>query len=77
MRNKSDMTADRREWLAGMLRWGSLGVLGALSTVLVLRRRSGSRETRCERRKPCDRCLVFHGCHLPPAMKSKRRQRRS
>ena len=64
----------RRQWLTGLLRWGLLGVFGAVSVHLLRRRGGVEEETACIDLKGytgCRACQRLKGCKLPRALSVK------
>jgi len=63
--------ANRREFLAKVLRGGALGLLAAGVTAGALKRQRLLREGACVNRGVCRGCEVFEGCGLPAALSAK------
>ncbi len=61
----------RRQLLAGVLRYATLGMLGALGGSVVARRNRLVREGKCINRGVCRGCAVFQRCGLPRALSAK------
>jgi len=59
--------SSRRQWLAGLLRWGAVSVLAAV-TAMLIRRPGGDSNRRCTQRLPCERCGSLADCPLPQAV---------
>ncbi|MHC4184568.1 MAG: hypothetical protein ACYSR4_01370 [Planctomycetota bacterium] len=63
--------SSRRELLAGVLRYATLGVLGAAGASASLKRRRLVREGTCVNRGICRGCAVLDRCGLPQALSAK------
>jgi len=59
--------SSRRQWLAGLLRWGAVSALAAVTAVLI-RRPGGDSNGHCTQRLPCERCGSLARCPLPQAV---------
>ena len=64
-------TQSRRQLLAGVLRYATLGLLGAVGGSVVARRRRLVREGKCINSGICRGCEVFERCGLPQALSAK------
>ncbi len=64
-------TRSRRQLLAGVLRYATLGMLGTAGGFVVARRRKLGREGKCINRGVCRGCEVFEKCGLPQALSAK------
>ncbi len=72
MSERFEQGKTRRQLLAGILRTGSLGLLGAAGGSIFVKRRRLVREGKCIARGICRGCEAFEGCGLPPALSAKR-----
>ena len=61
----------RRQLLAGVLRYATLGTLGTVGGSVVAKRRRLVREGKCINRGICRGCEVFEKCGLPQALSAK------
>jgi len=64
-------TRSRRQLLAGVLRYATLGMLGTAGGFVVAKRRRLVREGKCINRGVCRGCKVFEKCGLPQALSAK------
>jgi hypothetical protein len=71
MHVQSGQSKSRRELLAGILRYGTLGALGAAGGAGLTKRRRLVREGKCISRGICRGCEVFADCGLPQALSAK------
>jgi len=62
---------NRRQILIGVLRYGTLGLLGAVGGSAVAKRRRLVREGKCINGGICSGCEIFEGCSLPQALSAK------
>jgi len=62
---------NRRQLLEAVLRYGTLGLLGAAGAAAVTRRRRLVREGKCINDGVCRGCQVFETCGLPQALSAK------
>ena len=61
----------RRQLLAGVLRYATLGLFGAVGGSVVAKRRRLVREGKCINSGICRGCEVFERCGLPQALSAK------
>ena len=61
----------RRQLLAGVLRYATLGLLGAVGGSVVARRTRLVREGKCINSGICRACEIFEKCGLPQALSAK------
>jgi hypothetical protein len=61
----------RRQLLAGVLRYATLGLLGILGGSVVAKRHRLVREGKCINTGICRGCEVFDECGLPQALSTK------
>ena len=61
----------RRQLLAGVLRYATLGLLGTVGGSVVAKRTRLGREGKCINRGVCRGCEVFEKCGLPQALSAK------
>ena len=61
----------RRQLLAGVLRYATLGALGMVGSSVVAKRSRLGREGKCINRGICRGCKVFEKCALPQALSAK------
>jgi hypothetical protein len=61
----------RRQLLAGVLRYATLGMLGTAGGFVVARRRRLVREGKCINSGICRGCEIFEKCDLPQALSAK------
>ena len=71
MTKHSKHPVSRRELLGGVLRYATLGVLGAAGGSVFARRRRLLKEGKCISRGICSGCKVFKTCGLPQALSAK------
>lgn len=62
---------NRRQLLAGTLRYMTLGLLGTVGGSVVAKRRRLVREGKCINSGICRGCEVFEDCSLPQALSAK------
>ncbi|MCK5174064.1 MAG: hypothetical protein KAR47_11785 [Planctomycetes bacterium] len=62
---------NRRSLLLGLLRYATLGLVGAAGGGVIAKRRRLVREGKCVGRGICSACGVFDGCGLPQALSAK------
>jgi len=67
-------TPTRRELLTGVLRYATLGTLGAIGAAVFVRRRRLVREGKCINSGICRGCGIFEECSLPQALSAKQLQ---
>ena len=61
----------RRQLLAGVLRYATLGLLGVAGGFVVAKRRRLVREGKCINSGICRGCEIFEKCGLPQALSAK------
>jgi len=61
----------RRQLLAGVLRYATLGTLGAVGVSVVAKRRRLVREGKCINSGICRGCEILEKCDLPQALSAK------
>ena len=66
-----EQTPTRRELFAAILRYATLGVLGAIGAAVFVRRRRLVREGKCINSGICRGCGIFEECGLPQALSAK------
>lgn len=74
MNADSDKKVNRRNALAGLARWGVLGVVGAVTGVFLKRKPTVENEQACvdtARRLGCRQCGQLDRCGLPRALSVK------
>ncbi|MHC4462334.1 MAG: hypothetical protein ACYS6W_11910 [Planctomycetota bacterium] len=71
MNKHSGQAQSRRQLLAGVLRYATLGTLGAVGGSVVAKRRRLVREGKCINRGVCRGCDIFEKCGLPQALSAK------
>jgi len=71
MNNYSGKTQSRRQLLAGVLRYATLGTFGVVGGSAVAKRRKLVREGNCINNGICRCCEVFDECGLPQALSVK------
>jgi hypothetical protein len=71
MSKGSGQISSRRQLLAGVARYATLGALGAAGGVSIAKRRRLLREGKCINRGICRGCEVFDDCGLPQALSAK------
>lgn len=71
MSKNSGQTLGRRELFAAVLRYVTLGALGAVGGSVLAKRRRFVREGKCINRGICRGCEVFERCGLPQALSAK------
>jgi len=62
---------NRRQLLTGVLRYATLGLLGAAGGSIVAKSRRAMREGKCVNKGLCRGCGVFDECGLPQALSLK------
>ena len=63
--------ANRREFFAGVLRYGTLACLAGAGGLAVVKRQRIVREGRCVNDGLCLGCAVYSGCDLPAALEAR------
>lgn len=63
--------ANRREFFAGVLRYGTLACLASAGGLAVVKRQRLVREGKCINDGLCLGCAIYTGCDLPAALKAK------
>lgn len=71
MRKCFGQVQSRRQLITAVLRYATLGVLGAAGGSVFARRRRLVREGKCINRGICRGCDVFEKCALPQALSAK------
>jgi hypothetical protein len=71
MSKHSGQAQSRRQLLAGVLRYATLGLLTAGAGALFAKRRRLVREGKCINKGICRGCKVFEKCGLPQALSAK------
>ena len=71
MRERLRYTQNRRDLLVGVLRYATLGLLGAAGGSALAKRRRLVRQDKCVSRGICRGCEVFERCGLPQAQSAK------
>jgi len=71
MSKNSGQTQGRRELFAAVLRYATLGALGAVGGSVLAKRRRLVREGKCINCGICRGCEVFERCGLPQALSAK------
>ena len=66
----------RREALGGLLRWAAFGGMAGIWAGLAARDENGPAKGRCPGAAACHRCRALADCGLPPALATKKQQRR-
>ena len=64
-------TPTRRELLTGVLRYATLGALGAIGGVVFAKRRRLVEDGICNNHEICRGCEIFEKCSLPRALSEK------
>jgi hypothetical protein len=62
----------RREFFKSVLRYTTLGVLGAIVGNVLAKKRRLARNGICINREICRSCEIFEECGLPPALLAKK-----
>ena len=68
---------NRRQLFTSVLRYVTLGVIGASSGAIVSKRRRLVKENKCVNKGICSGCGEFDGCWLPQALSAKQVLRKS
>jgi FtsH-binding integral membrane protein len=63
---------NRRQFLAGALRYMTLSLIGFASGVTVMKRLKLLREGKCTNEYLCEGCEFYEGCRLPQALSKKK-----
>jgi hypothetical protein len=63
--------ANRREFFAGVLRYGTLVFLAGAGGLAIVKRQRLVREGKCINDGLCLGCAIYGGCDLPAALKAK------
>jgi len=71
MKNDSKKIHNRRQLLKGVLRYSTLGLLGAVGGSMAAKGQRLVREGKCINRGVCSDCEVFEKCGLPQALSAK------
>jgi len=66
-----EQTPTRRELLTGVLRYATLGALGAIGGGVFVRRRRLAQDGICINSGICKGCGIFEQCGLPQALSAK------
>ncbi len=61
----------RRQLFTSVLRYATLGVLGAIGCYVFAKKRRLAQNGICINREICRSCGVFQECSLPPALSAK------
>ena len=64
-------TQDRRNMLAGLLRYSALAVVGFVTGATLIKRRRLLGEGKCVSRGICSGCDIYEDCSLPQALSRK------
>jgi anaerobic selenocysteine-containing dehydrogenase len=71
-KKQEKLRQSRRDFLAGVARLGTLGVLGGGAAALALRNKSTALgNQQCNNQGICSGCGVFNQCGLPAALSAK------
>ncbi len=65
---RTESKSSRRDFLAGVLRYGVLGLLGLAGGLAAAKRRRLVRQGRCVNEGVCDNCSILAQCRLPAAL---------
>jgi len=68
MSKHSKQVRNRRQLLAEVLRYATLGILGAVGGSVLVKRHRLVREGKCINGGICRGCAVLEGCSLPQAL---------
>jgi len=71
MSKHCEKVQSRRELFAAVLRYATLGALGAIGAAVFVRRRRLVREGKCINSGICRGCEIFEKCGLPQALSAK------
>lgn len=71
MKKSAEGTQSRREFFAGALRYGALGLMASVSAMLFAKRRRLVRQGLCINSGICAGCEVLENCSLPPAVSAR------
>ncbi len=71
MVKQSEKVQNRRQLFTSVLRYATLGVLGAVGGSVFAKRRRLVKNGICINREICRSCGIFKECGLPPALSAK------
>ena len=71
MRSRFETVQNRRELFKSILRYATLGLLGAIAGNVFAKKRKLQRNGICINHEICGSCRIFEKCGLPPALSAK------
>ena len=71
MNEEREKEQNRREFFAGLLRYSTLGLLGAISGAVFVKRGRLLKDGICVNQGICKGCRIFDQCDLPLAVSEK------
>ncbi len=71
MSRQLEKVHNRRELFTSVLRYATLGVLGAVGGSVFAKKHRLVKNGICINREICRSCGIFEGCGLPPALSAK------